>query len=419
MDKAIVYPPFRWLVLASACLAYIGLCTMMGLPPVLPDVAKSLGITMAAANDLLFAPILLASLSLIFVSGFADRYGIMPSLLLALLFNIIPSMLMPLIGKTYMIVLILRAAVGVSAGFGFCVMSSVIGTWFPLKEKGLAAGIMGTSVSVGMLGVVVAPFIAQSTGGWQQMVAWLTVPAWIGLLVTLIGWARQPKPPVQMHGGEQADSSAFKKALASPVTWIGVLVTFFAAWVMQCLFNVTPVYLAAENPIGLGFGSAQAGALMLPLTIAALIAPIVAGLLQDKVFHGNSKPVMLLGFVLTTIFVYCMLVPAVYTNKPLLVTSLVLAGAGFQLTYTLVAVYISRFYPLSIAGKMTGLWMGLGMFGGVVGVGLARPLLAHTGSYYTAMLMTALAGAAGIILTSFLKKLKAHEEAATGGRTAA
>ena len=167
MDKVITYPPFRWLVLAAACLAYISLCTTMALPPVLPDVAKSLGISIATANDFLFFPILFASVALILVSGFPDRYGIMPSLVLALVFNIIPSMLMPLIGKTYMIVLILRTLLGIGSAFGFCLMSSIIGTWFPLKEKGLAAGIMGTSVSLGMVGVVIAPFIAQATGSWQ------------------------------------------------------------------------------------------------------------------------------------------------------------------------------------------------------------------------------------------------------------
>ena len=369
MKDSAVYPGFRWLVLLSTCMAYISLCAMMAFPPLLPIIERSLGITTTAAAQLLSVSILTAALSLSFVGAFADRYGIMPSLVVALLFSTIPSVLMPFIGTSFLSVFILRALTGIAAGFSFCVMSTVLAIWFPMNEKGLAAGMMGASVSIGSMGVVVAPYIHAVIQSWQQTVAWLSVPGWIGLIITLIAWARQPKPPVQAQP-ELSDTSAFKRALMTPVTWIGVFMTFFAAWVMQGLYQLAPPYFAYSEPKGIGLGPIMAGNLMLGVMIAGIIGPVVAGLLQDKAFKGNSKPVMLMGFILCAVFAYLTVVPAVYTNMTFLVISLVLAGVGTQFTYALIPVYVSRSYPITIVAKVIGLWMGVGMFGGVAGVAL-------------------------------------------------
>ncbi len=408
MTETTVYPRYRWLVLANAALAYIALCTLMCFPSVLPDIAKTLDISIAVANDFLFIPLILSAVSLIFVGTFTDRHGIMPSLFLAFLLTGLPAFLMPWLGKGYWSVLILRALIGVSAGFAFCVMSPIIGIWFPLKEKGLAAGIMGACVSIGTMGVVFAPIISEAVGGWEKMTAWMSLPSGIGLVVTIIAWVKQPEPPAQQHPQEM-DESGYKRALGMPLTWIGVFTTFFAAWVTMSVFNLVPAYLGAEVPVGIGFGTVTAGKLMMAVMLAGIAGPIVGGLMQDHLFGGNSKPVMLVGFVLCAIFIYLITLSPVYTNMPLLIVSLVLIGAGFQFVYALIPVYVARVYALSIAAKMQGLWMGAGMFGGALGVGFARLVLSQTGRYYGVILLTAVAGAVGIVLVSMLKSLKTDD----------
>jgi len=395
------------LLLLSACITFISFCSTTSIPPLLPVIEKDLGITTAVATQLLSLPMLAAALSLIFAGAFADRYGILPSLFVALLFGAVPSALMPLIGTNFVTVLILRSLGGLLAGFSFCVMSSIIAIWFPINEKGLAAGIMGACVSLGGLGVTAAPYIHAATQSWQLSVAWLSLPGWIGIVVTLIAWARQPEPPVKIEP-ELVDKAAFKHALASPVTWVGVLMTVCAAWVMQSLYNIAPPYFSYADPKGIGLGPITAGNLMFGATVAGFIGPIFAGMLQDKTFKGNPKPVMISGFALCAVFVYLMIVPVVYTNMIFLAICVILAGIGTQLTYTLISVYVARTYPVTVVAKIIGLWMGVGMFGAVVGVSFGGYAIERFGRY-SPLIFISLASVAGLILAASLKKLKGPE----------
>jgi MFS family permease len=407
--ESVQYPRFRWLVLTSAALSYITMgIGLMAFPPLLPAISANLGISMARANDFLSAPALIAAISLIFAGIVSDRFGIMVSLILSYLFAGVPLVLMPWIGTSYTPVLIVRIVSGLSAGFAFCVMAPIIAIWFPMREKGLASGLMGASVSVGSaLGVVLAPLVFGAIKNWQQMIAWLTIPGWIGLAITIYATLREPPHPVEEHVpvAEESAGGAYKRALASPVTWVGVCVVFFAAWVMQCMYNYIPPFFSADKPMGTGFGPVVAGNLTLAVMLPGMVAPVVAGLLQDRVFGGNSKPVMLGGFVLTAIFTYLVVVPAVYLNLPLLILCLILTGAGIQFVYGLVPAYVSKAYPVSIVGKMVGLWMGLGMFGGAIGLVLGGLTVGRFGSFYASLLMTAIASVAGLIFVAFLKKL--------------
>ena len=403
MQDSIKYPAFRWLVLLCTFLAYVSLCAMMALPPLLPVLEQSLGINTAAAAQILSISFLMAALSLIFVGPFSDKYGIMPSLVLSLLFAGIPSALMPVLGKSYVSIFILRGLTGIAAGFGFCIMSTVLAVWFPLKEKGLAAGIMGMGVSIGSMGMVFSPMINKVTQNWQQTVAWLSIPAFISLVITIIAWICQPQPPAQSQQPEQEDSSAFKSALKNPVTWVGVATTFCAACVMQVLYNLVPAYFASPDPKGLGFDAVATGKLMFFALVAGIVGPIVGGLLQDKVFKGNSKPVMFIGFALCVVFAFLMAVPSVYTSSIFLIVCLLLVGAGFQFVYTLIPVYISRTYPLSTVAKMVGVWMGIGMFGGFAGIALGGVAIEQFGKYATVILIS-VAALVGFILVTMLKK---------------
>ena len=73
------------------------------------------------------------------------------------------------------------------------------------------------------------------------------------------------------------------------MTWIATLVVFFAAWELQTIYNITPTYLAADAPLGLGLGFMSASKLMLGASIAGVLAPIISGIIQDKVFKSKRN----------------------------------------------------------------------------------------------------------------------------------
>ena len=409
-DTALQYPRFRWFLLIASCFSFISLnMNMVSFAPILGKIAAGLAVNPGAATQLMTVFVFSGAIALI-VGGFlCDKFGIFPLLIIGNLFGAVPAVLMPFF-NSYSAVLGARFCEGLAVGFCMATMTPVMAIWFPLKERGLVAGLMGTAVAVGgALGAMISPVVYMKTGGsWQLMSSWLSTVGWAAFVLTVIA-AIVPKaaPPSHVPAGAQptGDEGAFKKALAMPSTWIGVAVTFFAAWCMQAIYNMPPAYLEVA-PQGLGLGPILAGQIGSSIGIAGIFAPIIGGILQDKVFKRNAKPLIYAGFVLSGLFSYVILCSCVYTNHVFLVASLALAGAGFALIYPAIMIYLSGAYPVSTLGKMFGLWTGIGAFGGAVGLFLAGLTVGIFGNYYWAMTLVSFAAIAGFILTLLLKKVK-------------
>jgi MFS family permease len=411
LNDTVDYPRFRWLVLLIACLGYAGAqINMIAFAPLLPGIAKDLQVDLPTATNLMTVFLFWASVALIGGGFLCDRFGIMFVVELGLLCASVPAVAFPWIGTSYYAVFWIRLVQGLSMGFLMCAMAPIVAVWFPLTQKGLASGIMGASISLGSAaGVLTAPLIFMVLKSWQQTVAWLSIVGWAGLALTAVTlFIGAPQPPSKPQTGMAPPSSekSFKQALSFPFTWVGVLVTFFAAWCLQTLYNQTPAYFAADKPIGAGFGAMFSGQLMLSVMIAGMIGPIIGGVLQDKAFRGNPQPVMLIGFTLSGLCIYPLQLPVVYENTPFLVALLFLAGAGIQFVYPGIVVLVSKSYPVHIVGKTMGLWFGIGAFGGAAGLFAGGLAVASQGNYTGAISLMALGGLLGVILMVILSRLR-------------
>lgn len=403
------YPRFRWFILLTISVSFAGLfVNMLGFAPVLPEIARDLHIGIGLATNLMAAFLFMSSLSLVGGGFLVDRFGIPFMMVLGGLFSAIPAVLMPVVGVSYEAVFIARLAQGTSAGFFFCLMSPIIALWFPFEEKGLAAGLMGAATSLGAaLGVLAAPVLFLTLGKWQQMAAWLSVLSWLGLVLafmTLVSSRQVRPPPMIPKKALSAQGSTFGKALWSPFTWTGIALTFFSAWFFHSLYNLVPAYFAAETPVGMGFGPMLSGKLMLSVMIAGMIGPVIGGLLQDKVFKGDTVPILFIGFALSAVFLYFIRFSTVCGSIPLLLVCLVIAGVGIQFVYPFIPVVVSKSYPLEMVGKMLGVWLGIGAFGGAAGLFVGGVSVAKTGNYHVAVTLIALSGVVGFIATFAMKR---------------
>jgi MFS family permease len=99
-------------------------------------------------------------------------------------------------------------------------------------------------------------------------------------------------------------------------------------------------------------------------------------------------------------------VPFIYENKFLLSISLMMAGFGVQFVMPAIYIFISKSYRHQIVGKMTGLWMGIGAFGGVTGLYIAGKTLSFTGTYSIAFTLMSIAALVGIVLSIIMAKQK-------------
>ncbi|SPF46680.1 putative Major facilitator superfamily MFS_1 [Syntrophobacter sp. SbD1] len=410
-DKSRVYPGFRWLILVSAVLGYITMQVMnLSFAPILPQIAQDLAINVGAATNLMTAFLFSGAVALFFAGAVCDRYGIMAVIVSGFVCATVPAALIPWVDMSYGGVLWARIFEGLSSGFFLSAMGPIIALWFPPREKGLAGGLMGASVAVGSaVGVVAGPAIFLATGSWRQMSGWLSLFGWLGLafaLVLLLVPKPQLPPQSQPAAQSEGERTVFIQAMVSWVTLVGLIVTFFAGWCLQCVFSLMPGFLSADKPLGAGFGPMAAGQLMLAVTGAGIISPIIGGILTDKLFKGNVKPVMTAGLFLCPIVIYAIQLSAVHTVVYFLVTVLALAGMAVQVVYTAIFIYIAKVYQSQIVGRMTGLWAGAGAIGGVLGLFLGGLAVKTSGNYGLAITLVALAGLAGLVSALILPKAK-------------
>ena len=138
---------------------------------------------------------------------------------------------------------------------------------------------------------------------------------------------------------------------------------------------------------------------MLGVTLFGGVAgPILCGQLLDRVFKGNAKAVFLIGFAMMCVFVYAISLPAVIHNLAVLETVLILAGFGVQFVMPTIYYFVAKVYPPQLVGKMSGIWIGVGTFGGVLGLYIAGVTVKSQSSYHTTLMLQAVAALIGFLL---------------------
>lgn len=407
------YPKYRWLILIAASLSYANAQIVnLSIAPNLGAIAQNLGIELGLATQFMSA-FLFSGCILMFTFGGAvgDRIGILPTLFIGLLMAVVPSALMPWIGHSFTSVFWARIIQGLSPGFIFPVMGSIIAIWFPLKQKGLATSLMSAAVSIGSAaGVMGGPALLKHlVGTWQEMAAWVSIIGWIDVVfIFFLLVLPKPKAPVQQKPAtDQPNWKEYGIALIAPITLIAILVNFMASWNMHCLYGITPTFLSVDAPVGAGYGGIASGQLMINVTIiSGIFGPMICGFLVDRIFRGDTKQVFIMGFIMACTFMYLIKNPSVYGNKYLLSISLLMAGFGAQFVMPAVYIWIAKSYAHRILAKMTGLIIGIGTLGGVFGIYLSGVTLQWTGNYSVPYTLISIAAIAGFVFTLILHRMK-------------
>jgi len=375
--------------------------------PIFGEVANDLKIDMGTAINLSMAFALAAAMAMMFGGMIADRRGLTFVFVLGLACASLPATLMPWIGHSYTTVFITRLLQGVVAII-FATIGPILALWFPRKEHGLAGGLMMCSLSLGpALGVIVSPEVFLMVGTWQKTVAILSIPGWVAMILAVIVTRRPPDPAIAGAMMEDAGSPAgritYGKIFTMPMTWVGTFIAFFNSWGIYSLYNLIPPYFATASPAGVGLGPHMAGKLSLVLVLAGIPAFISGGIFFDRVAKGRHRPAIFIGFVMTGICTYLLLLPAVYQNTALLVVCLVMAGWGMSFMAPTLSAFIATNYPPNYVGSMMGWWFGFGTFGGALGTFVAGVATRQSGTFYWALTPISLAACAGFVLGFFLK----------------
>ncbi|MDF1552273.1 MAG: MFS transporter [Deferrisomatales bacterium] len=410
MTESAGYPRFRWFVLvALVVITAAHSMVMIGPAPFMGIIAQELGISLGRATGYFMGIFnLFAALSCVAGGAICDRFGITKTFFLGLVLMTVPSLALPLWGHSFGSILTLRILQGCGVGPIMAVAAPVAALWFPRHERGIVLGLQGTSVALGIaIGFVAGPAAFAATGSWQAAMAWLTVLCFVGLALNAVVsfGSTAPGDSGEVPAGETIPTGGhdFKLACRQPVTWVGMFIVFSLSWTLAAFNDLTPAYLAIEPPIGVGHGTMTAGKLMMMFQVAFMVGSAVTGFVMERVFGRRARPVIAIGFCLFGILSVASLARGVASDVPTLIP--LLAAAGFFQAWIVpnAMAFVSLHYPAHITGKVVGLWMGTGLFGGTCGVIAGAAALHHTGNYEVSILFVGAASFVGLALSLFLK----------------
>jgi MFS family permease len=342
-----------------------------------------------------------------------DKLGVAKTWVLCDVAIIIGSLLVPIIGNTVSGLVVARVIQAAGIGPVLGSIASCCAQWFKYKGRAYVAAVQGFSVSIGMaIALLYGPAFLKISGSWQGALAWTALPNVIGLILAAIIIASRNKSPV-LHWMETAANgrSDFRKALGGLTICVLVLMAFIDCWLQIAFQDMAPGYYAAKMPLGLGLGPMGAGSLLTYAPMALAVGTLVAPIVTERIFGGNATPTISITLVLSAVFVFLVRMLKVDQTALLIIVPCgILFFAGF--VNPTIFGYIAKHYPGSIAGKLGGLAMGVGVFGSVIGIGVSAGLLHAFSSYIPSMNAMGIVSVVGALVALGIRKPKGFNVAA-------
>lgn len=404
----IVYPKFRWFVFVALVLATAGSGVALIWPaPLMEQVAKHINMPLGITTGAVMVSFsVFTSIGAIIGGICCDRFGITPTLIISCVLMVLGMLLTPVLGHTLLGLLATRILSGLGAGPVTMAVGSVAATWFPAPQRGPVSGVAAMCVSLGVFfGFASVPATYLATQNVAVTAAWLSLFPAVGLLAFLLV-AFGPKPPIitpthQALGESSTDE--FTRAARLPVFVFGILTIFCMSWSFSAINDLTPVYLSAKAPLGAGHGILMAGRYMGLMQVSMMLGAALSGFMIARLFKGNVRRICMLAFTAMAICVFSLKTAAVTSNLGALPAFLIGFGFCQGLIVPSCVTFVSTVFPNHIVGKIVGIWLGIGMIGGTVGVIVGAALLNHTGLYQASLSTVGMIGLAGLLFSNFLR----------------
>lgn len=410
------YPNFRWFVLLALIIATAASTVLMIAPaPLIGEISTALAIHPGHATTLMMGTWQIVGATSCLVAGFfVDRFGPAKLMVAGCIIHIVPSLLFPLAGTHVGFLLALRIVQALGMGPINAVLGVLAATWFPVRQRGAVAGLQGMSTSAGvLLGFLIAPATYVHTSNWLATMQWMVVAPIVALIfscVLLFG----PKPPAfQQDEADKPDSASqgiFAEALRSGSTWALIACVFVTCWFFTGVNDLVPGYIAIAPPMGLGYGPVLAGKVMGIYQILFMLGALLVGFIFEKVFRGNVKVTLSVGFLLSAVLICSILLRAVNATAPRLGVVLSIAGFFGAWAIPVVMAFISINYHHSIVGRLTGLAFGIGLYAGVPGIFVGATALKLTGGYHVSIYIVTAVALIGLVICQFLQPARRRNE---------
>jgi MFS family permease len=410
MNTSENYSRFRWLVLGqnvvvTMCAAFV----MISFAPLMGVIAKDLGISIGAASFGFMGLHMLAMAVGCLLSGdLVDRFGVFPVLNCSIAVLLVSNALLPWLGHSYWPTVAIRVVEALACAPAFVAIGPAAAIWFPPRETGAALGVQSMAISGGIiLGLIASPSLAISSGSWQTGIALLSVGIGVAMVfviaVSVTSKRYSPAAPTEATNSKPTSISTL---VGTRPFIAGILALSCGVWTQQTFNSLTPGYLAVLPPMGLGVGAVVAGKLMTTVLVAGVIASVLGGVLVDKVFRGQVRPVVLTGFVLFAICPILLMTPQICSQRSALILCLMLTGTATPFINPVLLAFAAKTFPPSVVGRVIGSWMGVALFSGAAGVMVGSAELSSTGTYRLSMEIVSAIAVLGFLTALFVYPAK-------------
>ncbi len=374
----------RWFILAVGIAAQASASSFLyGLPFLIPELQRSVGVSLTEAGVLVAAPLLGLLLALIAWGAAADRYGernVMAAGLAATGGLLLVSLTLPGL-VAFGAGLFLAGACGASVN---AASGRVVLGWFTASERGLAMGIRQTAQPIGVgIAAATLPAIGHRSGFAPA----LALPAVLCLVAALLVMLVVVDPPRPARTAAAAASPYREGPATTLVRLHSASALLVAPQFVAATFAVT--FLVSEH----GWSPVAAGQLVAVVQVVGAAGRIAAGVWSDRV--GNRMgPMRIVAVVAMLTMVAWGLGGSSWLSVAALVAALVVTvtdnGLGFTATAELAGPFwAGRALGVQNTGQNIVAMMTAPVFGALI----------TAFGYPAALLVAAVFPAVGAVLT--------------------
>ncbi|MCL2381111.1 MAG: MFS transporter [Treponema sp.] len=412
-------PNYRWVILfinfLVCALAYAGLTVW---PMAVPNLAATFSIT--PLQQALGASLFMAGYGVgnFIQSQMVPKTGYRIAGGLGLVFMMIGMFVIP-IAPSFEVVLLMRFLQGWGILWLIGVNSSV--AWFPLRQRGLASGVIGGGLTLGIgAGGLLGAALMDAAGTWQgafQIFGFI-------LLGSTALWAVLFREPVKgLYPEDEAKMAAAAPALASgkPINpfktvaaWLCAFALFFNAWQLIGFNSIVAPYMFA-----IGYTEVQAGLAILLCGLIGVISTPLGGIISDRLVKKGMDPVKARSYTMAipgfaVAAVATVLWPFISSASiGLALVWAVLVGWGVPVTNAAIGAL-----PTDVLGdeKAAGKMFGMVILVGIVGGGILAPTVstaaAEAFGWTAAFMVLAIGALIGVFIGLVLPRFKLKKGAA-------
>lgn len=333
-------------------------------------------------------------------ASLATRLGDKRTVIVSGVLLLVASGLFPLVGVSYEGAMVLRVLQGAAGGIMSSCVIATTSLWFPLKQRGLASGILFGCIGLGFSITVAGGNLFLSFGfDWQASLALLVC---IPCLIVTVLYAVTVKNVSDVYPGvyaiaeimdegesvSQPEAEAVQKDLPSTMAQarknkrvIALSFTGFVnSWLILGFSAFLPFLLTGDLHVEGGFV-----ATVMSLTfIAGVAGSILGGIISDKVFRGLRWQTLVLSGLLVGVGLLLLLA---VRGELLVVCMLMLAYLGANMYMGPLWACVPSLVRPKIAGETTALVNTVTNLGGLSVGPLLGLLIDATGTAVPALVV--------------------------------